>query len=259
MNKTNWAELVRDAVADIRQQGTAYLWAVRLQILFVVAGYMAIIASAIALGLEQLFIAAIVGLIVLVIIIRACVRMAIVWHRRIILDEPFPTAVTNASPAVLGYFGRGILVGIIASLPVMAVGVTLAVFGADTDALDQSVIAQSLFQMVYFVAFATLCIVLPACAVGQPFSIGEAWKRSKGHRGQVAIAFFAANFPLTILQKLMSWYGDAADAPGLLFVIGAIAGMILSILIGWVSLSIMTRAYIAIAQDASEPAIAKVD
>ena len=124
--------------------------------------------------------------------------VAVSWHRFILLEE-YPGWLPQLSGRpVWPYVGRSLLYGfviVLAALPLL--------FLVGLLASPLLMAGQGLMSILTFIAitgFMTyvwlrIAIALPAVAVGQPISMGDAWRASRGMSGTI---FGVAMPPLTV-------------------------------------------------------------
>jgi len=178
----------------------------------------------------------IVGLLALVMV----VWLAVAWHRYILLEE-VPTGPLPAfnQSRILAYIGFSILLGLIlfaVSLVVTLVLSPLLFLGPVVFAIVTSIVVVAIALVVDF----RLGLVLPAKALGQALTFGEAWRATAGQTGTIfvlalvsALAAAIIDIPAYILAAL----------PG----IGTFLGTIWTLGTGWVKavvgVSILTTLY----------------
>lgn len=253
MATIEWGMLIREAWDDLRLNFYPYVWSVRRHVLTVVACYVAMIAAVLLVGESMMAFLFPIFMVAVVLITLAITSMAIVWHRHFILHETFTVANEKVVGLRGGYFWMGLLVGLIATVPILLLtGVSAGLSSSEDGGLVGSGIGQAILQMAYFAAFGAFCIVLPARAVGAAMTIGEAWRRTEGHRMQIAFALFAVNFPLLIVQEILTWFetgqvemaGDASLIQQFGPAVTLLIGFVFNVVLGLATLAIMTRAYI---------------
>lgn len=191
-----------------------------------------------------------VGIITLILLAVVYVWLAVTWHRYILLDEqPSGQLPTFHRSETLAYAGNAILLVLIMIAFSIVVGLVLSpllllgVIGA--------IIMPIVFISLALIVDYRLGLVLPARAVGQRLTFGEAWAATKGQSGTIlalavisAIAAVVINIPAMIL----------AFIPG----IGGILSAIWQLGTGWVTLvvgvSILTTLYGVYIEKRSIPA-----
>lgn len=168
----------------------------------------------------------------------AFVWIAVAWHRYILLDE-MPTGQLPAfqGDRMMSYFLRSLLIGLI-------------IFGIAIVMGLATVIAAFLGPLVFVVSFAFFVVMviasyrlspmLPAAALGQKMTVGEAWASTAGASGSIiilAIVSVIAAIVINLPALLFSFLGP----------IGAFLALIWQLGTGWVltlvGVSIVTTIY----------------
>jgi hypothetical protein len=188
-----------------------------------------------------------VGLLALVMV----VWLAVAWHRYILLQEipAGPLPAFNQS-RILAYIGFSILLGLILFAVSIVVGLVLSpllflgpiVFG---------IVASIVVIAIALVVDYRFGLVLPAKALGQPLTFGEAWRATAGQTGTILV--------LAVVSALAAVVIDIPAAIlGLLPGIGTILALIWTLATGWVKavvgVSILTTLYGVYIEKRSIPA-----
>ena len=172
----------------------------------------------------------------LLVSITAGLWIAVSWHRYVLLEEyPNSWIPTFHGTAIVTYFGRGFLIGLLIIAVLMVVSTVLG--------LVLVLISPNAIIMVGVVAFAVasfifyrLCPVLPSAAINQPMTFGEAWKATANNGGTIGVLVF-----LLILSSLV------ANLPNQIGGADTTIGIIYSLVIGWfimlIGVSVLTTFY----------------
>ncbi len=144
--------------------------------------------------------------------------IAIVWHRYILLEEPPRGFIPYRSDFRIGryfWYGLGIsvltmlIVGVVSGILGMIIG-PFFVGSLNGFAQGQSsgLIGAAFFMglvigVVVAVLYLRMALILPAVALEEDLTIGQAWERSSGHTGEIIVlalvlAFINAVVPLVL-------------------------------------------------------------
>ncbi|MGP6088665.1 hypothetical protein [Antarctobacter jejuensis] len=135
--------------------------------------------------------------------IFASLWIAVAWHRYILTGEFEEGAVPPwHGSLILGYLGRSIMIGLIISLALIAAGVPLFMLANAVPALGFFV----LFAMALLAAYLILRlgIILPAGAIGQKLTLGEAWASTSKEQSTI-LALAVIVVVLSAVLQLPSW------------------------------------------------------
>lgn len=180
-----------------------------------------------------------VGIITALLLAVVYVWLAVTWHRYILLDEqPAGQFPAFHRSEMLAYAGNAILLWLISVVLVFVVGIVatpLAFLG-----LPGAILIGIIILSVLLIVGYRLGLVLPARAVGQRLTFGEAWAATKGQSGTIlvlaivsALAAVVISIPAMVLALL----------PG----VGTILAQIWQLGTGWITLvvgvSILTTLY----------------
>lgn len=140
------------------------------------------------------------------------ILMVISWHRYVLLEEG-AHGLLNAARRFVPYFLRVIILMIVSIISI--VPIALGVVALSVLPLGIAVpigILSGLFFLVYFMAFAfRVSLILPAAAIGHPFTLGDAWSQSSGQ----SVWFYLS---------IALWVGLVAAALGLVsYVVGLVS------------------------------------
>lgn len=124
--------------------------------------------------------------------IIASLWVAVAWHRYILLEEtPGGILPPFHGSRVLAYFGWGLLlaliVGVISGVIGAIGGIMGAMGGGFMGLLGGIVILVAVVTAV--VLSARLYVVLPAAAIGEKLSLGQAWEATRGYAGTIILAY----------------------------------------------------------------------
>ncbi|WP_170468251.1 hypothetical protein [Ruegeria arenilitoris] len=162
--------------------------------------------------------------------------IAVSWHRFILLEE-YPGGIFPAFrfDRILAYFGRILLLGILMMIAWIPVGVVIAVLGETL--LPLSIILTLAYGVFLIVCFYRLSIILPAAAIGEPITLGEAWNSTTGVAGSILVLLVVAFLFQLLVQLVFS-----------VLVFIPVLGILLTVFLGtlilpMISVSIFTTMY----------------
>lgn len=167
------------------------------------------------------------------------VWLAVTWHRYILLnEEPSGQLPPFRSSEVLAYAGNAILLVLIMVAFSIVVGLVLSplLFLGPVGVIIMPIVFISLALIVDY----RLGLVLPARAVGQRLTFGEAWAATRGQSGTI--------FTLAIISAVAA---VLITVPGLVLAllpgIGGILALLWQLATGWITLlvgvSLLTTLY----------------
>lgn len=150
------------------------------------------------------------------VVIVACYTMFLVdWHRLVLLG---PGAGTTA-PRIwlgrrdLGFFGHGLLVGLLSVLAALPVFIVVAPF---TGSLGGPLIPIAIAMLLSLTVLTALGTVLPARALDRSFGIAEAFEATKGVLGRILALAILVLLPVQIAVAVVAMIvGSAAQAAGI--------------------------------------------
>lgn len=160
--------------------------------------------------------------------------IAVSWHRYVLLEEyPSGWIPRFHGGAIGSYFLKGLLLGLIVVGGVvlfgLTVGLVLAMIGAGV-LLGMFGVALGSYLFYRF------CAVLPAAAVGEQMSFGQAWESTKNNGGTIAVLVILVIIASLIIQ-LPTTIGGA----------DTIVGIAYSLIVNWimtlVGVSVLTTFY----------------
>ncbi|WGW04600.1 hypothetical protein [Tropicibacter oceani] len=167
-----------------------------------------------------------------IVIMVAMIWIVVNWHRFVLLEEyprgwlpPFPVSL------ILGYFGRILMLVVIAVVLSIPLGILVAAMG------QAAMILLPIFWVIIMVGFYRVSVILPAGAVGKPMTLGQAWTATQGASGVIltfALILFAANFVLQL---------GVAAIMAVSVLLGGLVSIAFSLVMGLVGVSILTTLY----------------
>lgn len=175
-------------------------------------------------------------LVYLLVSITAALWIAVSWHRFVLLEEyPSSWIPQFHSTAIMTYFGRGFLIGLLIIAVLLAVSTVLG--------LAIGWMGPGGFMLMGVVAFAVasyvfyrLCPVLPSAAINQDMTFGDAWRATEGNGGTIGVLVL-----LLILSSMV------ANLPNQIGGADTMIGIIYSLVIGWflmlIGVSVLTTFY----------------
>lgn len=157
------------------------------------------------------------------------------WHRFVLLEEyPQGWVPPFRFDRILSYIGHGLLIGLVAMLAMIPVGLAAALLGTIVPVL--SAVAVVLGVIAVSVVVYRLVPVLPAAAIGKPLKLKQAWAATDGANGTI--------FGLVIIMFLFQIAVQlAAGVLSFVPVIGPIVVYAASLVLSLVNVSILTTFY----------------
>nr|WP_245223719.1 hypothetical protein [Ruegeria sp. HKCCSA071] len=115
--------------------------------------------------------------------------IAVSWHRFILLEE-YPTGIlpTFRFDRILAYFGRFLMLGILMAIAFLPMGFVMSALSGGS--IGFALVA--VYAIFLVVCYYRLSIILPAAAIGNPISIGEAWNNTSGVSGAILLLLLVA-------------------------------------------------------------------
>lgn len=172
----------------------------------------------------------------LVISVIVALWVAVSWHRYVLLEE-YPTGwfPTFHGTAIMGYFGRGFLVGLlivgVVVVAMLVLGLVLGWLG-ETGVIMVGVIAFAVASYLFY----RLCPVLPSAAINRDMAFGDAWRATAGNDGTIAVLVVLLILSSVVVQ-LPNQIGGA----------DSVIGIIYSLVVGWfmmlIGVSVLTTFY----------------
>jgi hypothetical protein len=158
------------------------------------------------------------------------------WHRFILLEEyPQSWIPPFRFDRILAYLWRGIVLGLIAAaLMLPTVGIA-AVVGSVVPGL--AVILTFVAILALVVVVYRLVAILPAAAIGQPLTIGQAWEATRGATGAI-FGLLLVSFLAQVLLQLVSG-AILAVIP----VLGVLFQFLVTLIMSLVNVSVLTTFY----------------
>jgi len=164
------------------------------------------------------FVAAI--LISLVIAVFVVCWSAVGWHRYVLLQErPGALLPKVNGPFLRAYLWAGVKVFLIALLlfvPVVILAVPIIPQLVNEVNPRVFILVNVVLSIVFAAIFFRVTLIMPAAAVGNPLTIGESWKATKGYFWAFVIVAVASN-ALNFLANVIGGDGLVALALSLLF------------------------------------------
>ncbi|PJE27581.1 hypothetical protein CVM39_13420 [Pseudooceanicola antarcticus] len=178
------------------------------------------------------------SLLVFVIVGMVCyLWIAVAWHRYVLLREEGEGWVAQfRSDRILGYLGRGILLGLVLILPAIFMAFVVGALSV-AGGLVVMIASGLIFTFAFTVIVYRLSPILPAAALGEPLKMNEAWEKTKGAGWDIALLALITAVINVIIQSV----GEIGGNPG------APLAVIYMVVTGWlqfmVGLSILTTIY----------------
>lgn len=174
-------------------------------------------------------------LVVWLVAVMSMLWIVVNWHRFVLLEE-FPTGWVppfRFGP-VLGYFGRIILLGLLALLLMIPVGM---VAGLLMVIPVLGVLAFGAAYVLLAIGIYRVIVILPACAVEKPISLGAAFAATKGANFDIFILMIVS-FGANILLQLVILAFSA-----ILPLLGILVSIPVALALALVNVSVLTTFY----------------
>lgn len=175
------------------------------------------------------------ALVVWLVAVMSMLWIVVNWHRFVLLEE-FPTGWVppfRIGP-VLGYLGRVILLGLLALLLMIPVGMVAAMLMVIP---VLGVIAFGAAYVFLAIAIYRVIVILPACAVEKPISLGAAFNATKGANFDIFILMIVS-FGANILLQLVILAFVAIFPP-----LGVLVSIPVALALALVNVSVLTTFY----------------
>ena len=159
----------------------------------------------------------------------------VAWHRFILLAE-YPTGwiPTLRFDRILSYAGHAILLGLVALVLVLPIGMIMGV--TETAAPAAGTIFMALVVLALNVIVLRLSPILPAAAIGKPLRMKEAWEATKGANGTILLLLVI----LSVFQFVLQFaFGFLMLIP----VIGVLVMLVGVLISALINVSILTTLY----------------
>jgi hypothetical protein len=194
----------------------AAIWLPLVAILAAIGGFMqAVLLAELTAGPRQQAIALqpihllMLGYALNLLLTAAAISSAVAWHRLLLLDEQ--PAASNArnigSRCFWRYVGVGLLIVLIAAVPVAGVLVPMALLNVLPAAGSAPPAELAIIALAYAVGMALmlrLSLLLPARATGNfTLSLKDAWQRTRGNLWRLFLGIAACALPPFLLVKLI--------------------------------------------------------
>lgn len=156
------------------------------------------------------------------------------WHRFVLLEE-YPRGIfpTFRFDRILAYFGRVLLLGILMAIAFLPAGAVLSALGGGA----LSVVFVIVLVVFLIIGFYRLSIILPAAAIGQPLTLGQAWNNTAGAGGAI-IVLLLVSFVFQVVVQLV--FTALAFIP----VLGVLLSLFFGVLVlPLINVSILTTMY----------------
>lgn len=168
----------------------------------------------------------------------ATLWIAVAWHRFVLLGEqPKGWLPVWQGDRVLAYFGRSLLIVIMAMLAALAFAVPLGIVFS----MLQSGMLLNFIPMLAMIAgayvFYRLSPILPAGAMDKPIKMGAAWAATKGQTGTIVGLAIITTVATLLMQVPSMMNSDPAS----------IINIVYTLVVGWfmmlIGVSVLTTFY----------------
>lgn len=159
------------------------------------------------------------------------------WHRFVLLEEyPSGWIPPFRFDRILSYLGHGLLLGLVAIVLMIPIGLLIALFGAMGIEVLAVVLAIPAYIAVVIVMY-RLIPILPAAAIGKPLKLKDSFNATKGATGAIIVLLLVL-FGVNLLVQLAVMGLTVVLAP-LAMLFSLAASLFLSI----VNISVLTTFY----------------
>ena len=177
--------------------------------------------------------------IVLIVFLFASAWIAVAWHRFILLEE-YPGLVPQMPGSrIAAYVGRSIVLALLLLIVIFpasaVVGQLLVISGLSQLSAAQLLVSYGLAVLFSYV-WLRVAIVLPATAVGRPYTLSQGWNdgaRLSGEIFNASAIVVALNMVATMILNLLP--------------LGIVPGLIAQVVVTWVTMmtgsSLLTTLY----------------
>ena len=166
----------------------------------------------------------------------ASLWVAVAWHRYVLAEEyPRGWVPVWHGGYLLGYLGRSVLIGLIIVIAAVAASLPLGIIAMGLPGLAVLVGLAIVVLAVYI--FLRLGAILPAAAIGERLTLGEAWAATKGESGTIlTLALIGAGVSLIVqLPTLVA--GPEATVLNLVY------GLVVNWFATMIGISVLTTFY----------------
>ncbi len=162
--------------------------------------------------------------------------IAVSWHRFILLEE-YPSGIFPPfrTDRILAYLGRALMLVLILLIGYIPIAVVFVALGQSFVAV--SVIVSLVYGVFLLISFYRLSIILPAAAIGEPITLGEAWNQTVGAAADIIVLVIVAVLFQLLVQLAFT-----------MLAVIPVLGVLLSVFFGtlilpMVNVSILTTMY----------------
>ncbi|WP_411232715.1 hypothetical protein [Marivita sp. S0852] len=168
--------------------------------------------------------------------IIASLWIAVAWHRFALTGETTSGWLPQFhGSAVLGYLGRSFLIGLLVILAIVVVSIPVGVISIGIPGLA-GIMTLALIGIAAYLFF-RLGVMLPAAALGEKLSVGQAWEQTRGESGTIfTLALIVVG--ASIVVQLPSWFNDDPTS---------VINVVYSLVVNWfatiIGISVLTTLY----------------
>ena len=168
----------------------------------------------------------------------ATLWIAVAWHRFVLVGEqPKGWLPICHGGRVVGYFGRSLLIVILAMVAALAAAIPLGIVVSmlDSGALLNFIPMLAMIAGAY--VFYRLSPILPAGVLDKPIKLGEAWAATKGQTGAIVGLAIITTVATLLMQVPSMMNSDPAS----------IINIVYTLVVGWfmmlIGVSVLTTFY----------------
>ncbi|MGJ8603676.1 MAG: hypothetical protein ACSHXH_06070 [Marivita sp.] len=181
---------------------------------------------------ETIFPTIVLGLLAVI----ASLWIAVAWHRFALTGEATSGWVPRFHGSeIIGYLGRSVLIGLLVVLGVVVVSIPVGIISLGLPALA-GIMPFILIGMAAYLFF-RLGIMLPAAALGEKLTLGDAWDATRGQSATIlTLALIVVGASIVI--QLPSWFNDDPNS---------VVNVVYSLVVNWfatiIGISVLTTLY----------------
>ena len=171
-----------------------------------------------------------------VLAVVASLWIAVAWHRFALTGEHTDGWMPSFHGSeVMGYLGRSIMIGLLVVLGVVVASIPVGLISLGLPALA----GLSALLLIGFAAylFFRLGVMLPAAALGNKLSLGEAWEATKGESATIIVLSLIV-VGASVIVQLPSMFNDDPSS---------VINLIYSLVVNWfatiIGISVLTTLY----------------
>ena len=164
--------------------------------------------------------------------------IAVAWHRFVLVGEqPDGWLPQWQGGRLLGYFGRSILIMLVAMIAALIIGIPLGMLMGFVGGPAMAWTIPVLIMLLVMSIFYRLCLILPAAALDKPIRLGAAWEATKDQTGTI-VSLAIVTLAATLIMQIPSMLNSDPTS---------IINIVYSLVVGWfmmlIGVSVLTTFY----------------